>query len=196
MYFKFIVIFTSMLFYFLVANATLTPKELADFYEKVTLKDKNFKLKELTYSVTKLYKIEEPFVKGQFTLATVRKYIDDDKPNLLEEDVDNIILHTWARHMSLEEFLAAMNEKFTDWELDTIYDVVERRGEPIVVKTLFSTKVTKKVTKDGVRNYFKKEFHIYKLTEGEVEGIIANLRDEHMTREEFKKLMRSQDNIK
>ncbi|XP_050426363.1 uncharacterized protein LOC126836772 isoform X3 [Adelges cooleyi] len=183
MYFKYIIIFLYMLFYLLVSNATLTTEELADFYNKVTLKDKKNRQR-----LADCYK--QPFIRGSFTLTTVRKYLDEDKPNLDGEDVHNIIL---PHHMSLKAFQSAMNQRFTDGELNAIYDVIKRR-ETIVEKKRCRTSVTKKVTKDGARKYFNKELHNHGLAARQVEGIIAPLRDKHMTRKKFKKLMRSQDN--
>ncbi|XP_050426362.1 uncharacterized protein LOC126836772 isoform X2 [Adelges cooleyi] len=186
MYFKYIIIFLYMLFYLLVSNATLTTEELADFYNKVTLKDKKNRQR-----LADCYK--QPFIRGSFTLTTVRKYLDEDKPNLDGEDVHNIILRMGPHHMSLKAFQSAMNQRFTDGELNAIYDVIKRR-ETIVEKKRCRTSVTKKVTKDGARKYFNKELHNHGLAARQVEGIIAPLRDKHMTRKKFKKLMRSQDN--
>ncbi|XP_050426361.1 uncharacterized protein LOC126836772 isoform X1 [Adelges cooleyi] len=204
MYFKYIIIFLYMLFYLLVSNATLTTEELADFYNKVTLKDKKNRQR-----LADCYK--QPFIRGSFTLTTVRKYLDEDKPNLDGEDVHNIILRMglcfftrflrstytitlkFSHHMSLKAFQSAMNQRFTDGELNAIYDVIKRR-ETIVEKKRCRTSVTKKVTKDGARKYFNKELHNHGLAARQVEGIIAPLRDKHMTRKKFKKLMRSQDN--
>ncbi|XP_050426228.1 uncharacterized protein LOC126836670 [Adelges cooleyi] len=135
----------------------------------------------------------QPFKQGSFTLASVRRYLDEDKPNLDREDVNKIIRHMRPYHMSLKAFQSTMKQKFTNGELNKIYNVVKKR-EKIVEKTRFGSRTTKNVTKDGVRKYFNKELNNYGLDIWEIEGILKSLKDDHMTRTEFKRLMRSQDN--